>query len=530
MLEYFRLALSKYNEFQGSGVQMAMFWMAALMLYVENRKTEQKLMMILLRDTALFVLVFLCPVTAGFIMKYCIGESVYWRMLWLLPEVIVLAYLYTKWILQCQGAKRLMVTLLCVLSLFMTGRGFWNYAKMDFATGLEKLPRGVQEICETIRNDQAQRQDEEVRLIVLDDLLCSIRQYDSNIKMPYGRAVLKGETSHIIHDVLNQQIFSAELLAHWAKQYQCNYLVYPKSEDGAVETSLVEVGYEVVAEVENYQIFYLNTKDKDDWKMIQYPDVSGQQSVFYTLYNQKTDSLIVVDGGWKENASQVRKVINAYGGKVDAWFITHYDNDHVDAFNEIYVDPNGIQIDKIYVTPLDYEYYMSTLREWDTPASFQTFREITGEASNVVALKRGQKEDICGLELKVFNAYDEKVRQANEIVNDVPNIASLVFKLSGENNSVLFCGDCHGKTMSDLLSQEFGEELNSDYVQLGHHGNSSFPEDFYEAMNLKVALFDAPEWLMNGDKYSAADLKIFFKKRDVETLDYTTGMHILDMR
>lgn len=530
MIEYLKVALAKYNEFQGGGAQMALFWMSALMLYVGNTKEKNKVVQTLLRYTALFCLVFLCPISAAFIMKCCIGQSVYWRMLWLLPEVILLAYLFTKWVLQTRGAKRVFIALLCVMALYGTGTGFWTYIKPDVATGLEKLPRGVNDICDTLQAAEAQRQEGEIRVIVPDELICSIRQYDAKIKMPYGRAVLKGEKSHIIHDVLNQETFSAELLAHWATQYQCNYLVYPFSQDGLTEKALTKAGYEIVGQVENYQIYYLNVTQKDDWKLIQYPDASGQQGLFYTLYNQKTGSLIVIDGGWKENVDTVRKVIKAYGGKVDAWFITHFDNDHVDAFNEIYAHKKGIKIKKIYATPLDFEYYMETLREWDTPESYMTFSRQTGKDDRVTYLQRGETEDVCGLKLQVFNAYDDQVAQVNQTENDLPNIASLVFKLTGSKKSVLFCGDCHGEAMANLLTGEFGTQLQADYVQLGHHGNNSFPESFYQVVQPKVALFDAPEWLMTGEQYTAAQLKIFFKENKVKTLDYTSGMNILDMR
>ena len=123
MIEYVRLVVSKYNEFQGGGAQMAMFWLAALALFVGNTKEQNKIVATLLRYTALFVLIFLCPVSAGFIMKYCIGENVYWRMLWLLPEVVLLAYLLTKWILQLQGWRRIVALILTTVLLVATGTG-----------------------------------------------------------------------------------------------------------------------------------------------------------------------------------------------------------------------------------------------------------------------------------------------------------------------------------------------------------------------------------------------------------------------
>lgn len=85
----------------------------------------------------------------------------------------------------------------------------------------------------------------------------------------------------------------------------------------------------------------------------------------------------MVDSGWKENEDQVKRVIAAYGGHVNAWFLIHYDNDHVDDFNAIFDGNNDITVDNVYVTPLDGDVYMSTLRDWDTPESYKKFMEVS---------------------------------------------------------------------------------------------------------------------------------------------------------
>lgn len=261
-----------------------------------------------------------------------------------------------------------------------------------------------------------------------------------------------------------------------------------------------------------------NREHSEVWQLTNYADASGNQGMFYTLYNDKTGDLIVVDGGWEQNAQQVREVIEFYGGHVTAWFLTHYDNDHVDAFNVVYGNPGKITIDKIYVTPLDYDTYMSNLREWDTPASYQRFLELTQGADNIVPLSRGDEFEVAGLSVKVFNAYDDVV---TDVMKDLPNICSLVFKITGQKDSILFCGDCRGGAMSNILLDTWGDELAAEYVQLGHHGNGSLIPRFYDAVNPQVALFDAPAWLMTDEKYSAKKLKGILDEKGVNTYDFS---------
>lgn len=311
----------------------------------------------------------------------------------------------------------------------------------------------------------------------------------------------------------------------------------------------VQVIYE--AETSNSESIYLDADDNelqfdsrwqdkktcgysdDSWILSNYKDASGNQGLFYTLSNPISNKLIVIDSGWEENADQVRKVIKDLGGHVDAWFITHFDNDHVDAFNKIYEDLDGISIDKIYISNLDYEYYLETLREWDTPYSYEKFRELTGwdgseqsivtNGTTIEALSRGQELDVCGFNIKVFNCYDQTYLEASGGA-DLPNTSSLVFKISGMKDSILICGDCRSDDMSHLLIEEWGEELDSEYVQLGHHGNNSFNNEFYDAVAPDVALFDAPDWLMDGDQYTAKGLKEFFVDNNVECFDFTSSV------
>lgn len=268
---------------------------------------------------------------------------------------------------------------------------------------------------------------------------------------------------------------------------------------------------------------------KDFWTMISYPDDSGNQGMFYTLYNEKSKMLIVIDGGWEQNESRVRNAIMQYGGVVDAWFLTHYHNDHVDAFNKIWENPDGIKIKQIYTSPMDYEEYAQIAHEWDFVDSFTNFLRITDGAAELSYLHRGDLLELADIKIKVLNSYDEKVKEAGS--TDIPNDASLVLKFELRGQSVLFCADCHSPVMADLLMSEYSmEELHADYVQLGHHGNNSFPLFFYDYVDPSVALFDAPEWLMVGENYTASKALEYFTEKGVQCFDYRTAPNEFEFR
>lgn len=94
---------------------------------------------------------------------------------------------------------------------------------------------------------------------------------------------------------------------------------------------------------------------------------------------------------------------------------------------------------------------------------------------------------------------------------------------------MLFCGDTHTDSLGAYLVQAYGKQLRADYVQTGHHGNASFPYSFYEVVAPTVALFDAPEWLMTGEKYTASILKAQFAQDNVKVYDFTTAPNRLKL-
>lgn len=44
--------------------------------------------------------------------------------------------------------------------------------------------------------------------------------------------------------------------------------------------------------------------------------------------------------------------------------------------------------------------------------------------------------------------------------------------------------------------------------------------EFYENANIQYALFDAPEWLMTSEQYTAAALKKEFIRENIQCFDF----------
>lgn len=227
---------------------------------------------------------------------------------------------------------------------------------------------------------------------------------------------------------------------------------------------------------------------ENEWTIAQYGPRDINSS-FYTIHNPRK-GLIVIDGGWEEDAEYVRDVINIWGGKVDAWILTHPHQDHVGAFNVIYSDPGDIEIDEIYTVDMAEPEQCLEVASWDSTEAYEDFLAL--QVEDLQYVYPGDELKICGLDFDVYNAFDETVQ---EISKDYLNDGSMMFEVTNEETSFLFCADV-GKSMSEHLIKRWGDKLQADYLQMGHHGYGGLEDAFYEKVCPSIAFFDAPDWMM----------------------------------
>lgn len=263
-----------------------------------------------------------------------------------------------------------------------------------------------------------------------------------------------------------------------------------------------------------------------EYVVTQYPDATGVQGTFYTIAND--DFLIIIDGGWAENSDAVRSVIAEHGNVVDAWIISHPHQDHAGAFNEIYANPGDITIRAIYDNGFDYDFIEASGEPYDDITVMETYHALTEGADNLTHLKRGESLSLCGLTLDVYNAYDDTVLAAVGDEKDYQNNASLLFKISSENSSMLFCSDIK-YDMNDTLLSAYRDSISCDYVQTGHHGNWSFSNEFYEATGASVYFIDAPSSITDNADFPASALKEELQKNGT-VLDFRTAPNSVTLK
>jgi len=134
------------------------------------------------------------------------------------------------------------------------------------------------------------------------------------------------------------------------------------------------------------------------------PQTDGQNMSFLLQTNQ--GEVIVIDGGLDQDADHLVETIQAMGGRVSAWLITHPHSDHVGALTNILNrNPIPVQIDQIYCSFLTREQYekgahMGRMSDYDNLMA--AFSRFPAEKLHM-QLIRGQKITVDNAEITVMN-------------------------------------------------------------------------------------------------------------------------------
>lgn len=250
------VALQEFKNYWADGWHALL--LALALIYILICVKDKKVKKTFWWYSGLFATIFVCPLTVKAI-TWFIGELVYWRMFWVLPTSVIMAFAFTH-LYERISAKWLRAIAVSAMVLAVTFGGAWVYTNIEFtvAPNWHKVSVAVPGICEAIQND-AQAQSLKPRAVVVDSLLSEIRQYDAGIKMLYGRNAQRGQISKRIKRVYEQmqkEIPSYKRLKKLLRRYDCNYIVWTGSEESFA--GFEEKGFRLVGQVEQYKIYFID--------------------------------------------------------------------------------------------------------------------------------------------------------------------------------------------------------------------------------------------------------------------------------
>lgn len=212
------------------------------------------------------------------------------------------------------------------------------------------------------------------------------------------------------------------------------------------------------------------------------------------LVETNNGSVIVIDGGLKEDADHLLDLIKQKGGTVAAWFITHPHSDHIGALDEILRNRKSeITIENVYYSFAELDWYYA-----NEPHRADMVRDIMGSLQRLAPekhhsnLQKGDTFYIDNVQVTVMNSI-------YQFEHNAINNSSISFMFNINGTKMLILGDMGREAGERFTAENAPEELKCDILQLAHHGQYGLTEEQYQPMQPDICLWASPGWLYNNN-------------------------------
>lgn len=245
-----------FKNYGGSGYITVLFLLALLYLLIAEKNKIRRA--ILVYTPLTFLLLFFFPVfRKGFVR--IMGEGVtYYRVLWLIPMGVIIAYAGMKlaFVLYEKKGSRMKALVLAALAaaIILCGKYVYHSPYMSKAENPYHLPQNVIDICDMIAPEEG---EERIWAVFPTELVYFVRQYDTNIQMPYGREMVEPVWDYYdeVHEVMNHPTtIDIEALLKATRPRLCTYIVLPYNK--SVTKLPEDFGLELLDTVDGYPVYY----------------------------------------------------------------------------------------------------------------------------------------------------------------------------------------------------------------------------------------------------------------------------------
>lgn len=232
------------TEFKGTGMYIALFFVSMLYILLKEKNKNMKVFFVFFPIMTLIVT--LNPLFNK-IVSPIFKASTYWRVYWLIPLGVEIAYAGILFIKeQEQKSKKIIAMLGICLIIAISGK--YVYTKENFIkTGnWYKIPDEAVLVAQLIGSDE----EENKKAYVPESLTAYIRQIDASIKLAYKREPTGYENHELVH-ILNSG--DTEKIVKTAEEKECNYIVMNKAVKLSVDFYFF--GFEKINETPTYVIY-----------------------------------------------------------------------------------------------------------------------------------------------------------------------------------------------------------------------------------------------------------------------------------
>lgn len=236
-----------FREFMGTGLIMG--WYLLTLVYLWFTEKDRCRRILLLNVPLVVLILYFNPLFARLLYR-AVGDEIYYRILWLLPVTVVIAYGAVSIYGRLKGRKKYLFALLSAVLVMVSGSCIYASPHFRKAENLYHMPQEVVDICDAI-----QVEGREVMAVFPSEMLSYVRQYTPLVCMPYGREMLVARwgVSNPLYDAMEAMVLDMDVILPLAKTYSSHFVIVPghKKIIGNVE----DYGFVLVDQIDGYDIY-----------------------------------------------------------------------------------------------------------------------------------------------------------------------------------------------------------------------------------------------------------------------------------
>lgn len=236
-----------FKLYTGLKLLVVLFVISWLYLLLREKNTGRRLMFVY--APLLIFLLFLFPLSRKFFVAAGLDGETYYRVIWTIPMGLITAYGACRFFCRHRRVGLLITSVLIMLC----GSLVYRSGYISRAENLYHIPDTVVALCDLI---VAKDEYGYVMVVVPEELVYFVRQYDASIYMPYGREMVASQWNYYneVHAAMEETeiIDLAALLEATRKEY-CRYLVISPARQ--VDGDAGELGLALLAEIDGYKLY-----------------------------------------------------------------------------------------------------------------------------------------------------------------------------------------------------------------------------------------------------------------------------------
>ncbi len=239
------VVFKNYMGFHENGYLAGIYLFVLLYLWLTEKDKRRRA--IFVYAPTLLLALFFCPLFRKVFVRILEDSETYYRLLWLLQMSLVSAYGLIR---LCGRHRRIGLAVICI-AVAACGNYVYDSEHITKAQNAWHLPQEAVDIVDLIEPEEGR-----ITVLVPADLIYYIRQYSTQIELPYGREMLiaRWDYHHAMYEAMEKaEVIETASFVELTREYPCAYVVL--KEDRELTEPLTDYGFTLYDQVGEYLIY-----------------------------------------------------------------------------------------------------------------------------------------------------------------------------------------------------------------------------------------------------------------------------------